>query len=163
MSRCAVRGCRFRHTHQTRAHRCGTCGDFGHGQLECSNPALRDELRSVVARERSVPTRHTGYACTVCGCRAPHTHDSTAHFCTTCTQRGTCLCPPPVVRAPATIDLTNDSTVVCPHCRQTCTIGEVVFTDAACCVCLEDVPLVVLQPCRHARVCEACARRMASD
>jgi hypothetical protein len=36
-SGCRVAGCHFKTEHLTRAHRCGTCSKFGHGQRECGN------------------------------------------------------------------------------------------------------------------------------
>ena len=32
---CLVKGCRFKNSHFTIAHLCGTCNSYGHGQLEC--------------------------------------------------------------------------------------------------------------------------------
>ena len=34
---CKVKGCRFKYTHTTKAHKCGICNQFGHGQIEHYN------------------------------------------------------------------------------------------------------------------------------
>ena len=34
---CRVIGCRFKGTHTWQDHICGTCGEKGHGQIECGN------------------------------------------------------------------------------------------------------------------------------
>ena len=41
---CRVAGCKYPETHVTSAHVCGTCGEKGHGQGECSNYNSIDKL-----------------------------------------------------------------------------------------------------------------------
>ena len=41
---CQVRHCRFSNTHVTMGHKCGKCGKYGHGVLECNNLGLINTL-----------------------------------------------------------------------------------------------------------------------
>ena len=43
---CKVLHCRYPNTHVTAGHKCGTCHQFGHGQIECNNDELRVALNS---------------------------------------------------------------------------------------------------------------------
>ena len=42
------------HSHTTAGHRCGICGKFGHGQIECNNPRLKVEPNSIINRVANV-------------------------------------------------------------------------------------------------------------
>lgn len=35
---CSVKECRFPCYHVTSGHKCGNCGKYGHGVIECSYP-----------------------------------------------------------------------------------------------------------------------------
>lgn len=79
---CRVRGCRFMNSHSTRGHRCGICGEYGHGVMECNN-------------NRSVENLHfydnevtPGERCTFPGCPNPETHTDSAHHCHRCGRLG---------------------------------------------------------------------------
>ena len=37
MNICKAINCRFKTTHITAGHKCGKCGKYGHGQVECGN------------------------------------------------------------------------------------------------------------------------------
>ena len=45
MNICRVRGCRYSSTHTTRHHRCGNCGELGHGVVECGNQTRIEYLK----------------------------------------------------------------------------------------------------------------------
>lgn len=79
---CRVRNCRHPTTHTTVAHRCGTCGQFGHGQMECQNIPLREGLVRFHGERINFLRR-----CTVPNCPHPDTHSSSAHHCTKCGRR----------------------------------------------------------------------------
>ena len=44
MSYCKVKNCRYPDTHVTIGHKCGKCGGFGHGQMECGKEYLINSL-----------------------------------------------------------------------------------------------------------------------
>ena len=78
---CRVRNCRHPESHTTVAHRCGTCGEFGHGQMECHRIDLRENLRQFHGERVNFLRR-----CTVPNCPNPDTHSTTSHHCTKCNQ-----------------------------------------------------------------------------
>ena len=45
MSYCKVAGCRFPKSHTTAGHLCGKCKQYGHGQIECNNPIMKESLK----------------------------------------------------------------------------------------------------------------------
>ena len=143
VSRCRVKGCRFPTAHTTWMHMCGTCGSFGHGQLECGDASAIRRLDGGNRWECCVQRR----TCDVTDCRCPWTHTRASHH----------------DRDDAEPELTEDQNIVrrCPQCR---TISSVdtrveIYTNAECIVCFDNVPKVVFRECRHAIVCAACARR----
>lgn len=79
---CRVRDCRHPTTHTTVAHRCGSCGEFGHGQIECRNVNLRDNLKKFYYERINFLRK-----CTVPNCPNPHTHSAVSHHCSKCGNR----------------------------------------------------------------------------
>jgi hypothetical protein len=81
---CKVNGCRYSKTHITKAHKCGNCGLFGHGKMECGNAELIKDLNTndtepfiICCIENCKDrTTHTieGHKCNFCGVYA---HDET--------------------------------------------------------------------------------------
>jgi len=87
---CIVKGCRFPSTHLTCSHKCGRCGKFGHGQMECCNwpkiVALRENSHSIVFPPY--------IQCQSILCPCPWTHSYDGHYCTHCGERHhETLCP----------------------------------------------------------------------
>ena len=41
---CRVIHCRFKGSHTWQDHKCGTCGEYGHGQMECGFKNLVDDI-----------------------------------------------------------------------------------------------------------------------
>lgn len=162
--RCSVRGCRFPETHVSAGHRCGICGESGHGQVECGNV---DMLRVLALDTERLPPRE---GCAVVGCLHTSTHRTAAHHCAACGQRGGGRCTectaatdePP---ADACARLSLRCSIRCPICRtpNLVDLTSIVYTtDSRCSVCFEAEPLVVMPTCRHACVCAACAREVAA-
>lgn len=84
---CQVRGCRYADSHTTRGHRCGTCGQYGHGILEC--PTTGGQCWwSTGGASWLTQTMPLGRTCNVVGCMTYTLHDSTAHHCHSCGARG---------------------------------------------------------------------------
>lgn len=143
-SRCRVQGCRHQWTHTTVAHRCGTCGATGHGQLECASQARRRSLESFF-HEVLHDTQ-----CDVPLCPDPQTHQRSAHVCATCGARGGgCACTTHLIRR-------------CPMCNTDSSVDLTteLYTGTDCVVCMQSGPVVVFTSCRHATVCKACALRL---
>lgn len=70
---CNVAGCRFKNTHYTFAHKCGSCHLYGHGQQECSTG------KRVIYNEESKESKESKERCTNINCKIPETHVIDAH------------------------------------------------------------------------------------
>ena len=157
---CQVAGCRHYTTHATSGHKCGRCGRFGHGQIECGRPSRIDLLQNLYGDDV------VAVACTVEGCNAPWTHSSAAHHCERCRNRPSeCQCQPMASQAsaltsvPTSVPTNSQATVYkCPTCRSSSRVDltMTLFTGAECVVCLESKPLTFFSGCRHATVCADC-------
>lgn len=142
---CRVKGCRFAVTHTTAGHRCGTCGSWAHGQLECGNASRLHRL-SRFCHETMPQDQH----CDRVNCTHPWSHTRAAHFCTTCQNYGDfCRCVPIVTRE-------------CPSCKQDSEVNlsQKLFTGADCIVCYDTKPLVLFGTCGHVNVCADCVVRL---
>lgn len=91
MSKCRANECKYPHSHVTKAHRCGKCGDFGHGLMECGNEAKIAALTRTSLRDR-LPER---FHCDLSDCACRWSHTSEAHHCKKCGGRAHCMtnCP----------------------------------------------------------------------
>ena len=83
VSSCKVKGCRYSNYHTTIGHRCGTCNSYGHGQLECNNATLKQQLSAFL--EEQMPEDQF---CTFSNCTYPWSHSSSSHHCFRCGGRG---------------------------------------------------------------------------
>ena len=84
MSSCQVACCRFPDSHTTQSHRCGYCGEYGHGQIECGNQAKINALQKFY---NDILPEHKW--CTHCPNHsfAKKKHVSHAHNCHKCGKR----------------------------------------------------------------------------
>ena len=79
---CKVLQCRYNKTHVTRGHKCGKCGMYGHGIIECTNTRYLSELHQYY--NDVVPVE---LQCRVENCRFYMYHTIDAHNCNICKQR----------------------------------------------------------------------------
>ena len=84
MSSCRVACCRFSDSHTTISHRCGNCGDYGHGQIECGNQSKINSLKKFY--DDILPESKW---CTHClnHSSVKKTHSSQSHNCYKCCRR----------------------------------------------------------------------------
>ena len=84
MSSCKVACCRFPDSHTTQSHRCGYCGQYGHGQIECGNQSKINALKEFYS---DILPEHKW--CTHCPTHsfAKKKHTSHAHNCHKCGKR----------------------------------------------------------------------------
>ena len=76
---CKVLNCRYPNYHTTSGHRCGKCGKFGHGQMECGDNTnnLVQYLHNIIPLDKQ---------CTVIGCKYKHNHMKESHLCQKCNR-----------------------------------------------------------------------------
>ena len=79
---CKVTNCRYPNTHTTFGHKCGKCGEFGHGMIECDIYNLKSNLQVFIYD--SLPQN---LRCTIPGCNVPYYHSNEAHHCPKCEVR----------------------------------------------------------------------------
>lgn len=141
---CKVKHCRFPNSHVTSGHRCGTCHNYGHGQLECSSDMLKNNLTNMYASERL----RISEACSVPNCRHSLYHKTNSHFCTVCRTYGH--------------DCNAYIQRMCPQCKLQSDVDTSmeIFTDVECIICFESKKKVVFSSCKHANVCKDCCERL---
>ena len=74
MQYCKVKRCRYSVHHVTMGHRCGTCKEYGHGQMECGN----DELIAILSKFRDEVMPDELY-CTYSLCQSRQSHSIKSH------------------------------------------------------------------------------------
>jgi hypothetical protein len=79
MEYCKVQNCRYSEYHATQRHRCGTCKQLGHGQMECNNMDLKYNLKQYIDRVNT--------PCTSIDCVDNTTHTTEGHDCLYCKLR----------------------------------------------------------------------------
>lgn len=79
MEYCKVKNCRYSTFHTTQRHRCGLCKHLGHGQMECNDIGLKNNLK------QSINT--VDIPCTVIDCVDNTTHTTEGHDCLYCKSR----------------------------------------------------------------------------
>jgi len=76
---CRVHNCRYSQYHTTSGHKCGKCGEFGHGQLECGNIVKIYNLKPYL-KEKIADAKQ----CSVMGCKFKCNHTNKSHYCDKC-------------------------------------------------------------------------------
>jgi hypothetical protein len=147
-SYCKVRWCRFSSTHVTKGHKCGTCGQYGHGETECNSQYYKDYLN-----QYDYDILPDELHCTVENCENKKYHTVVAHHCPKCQQRDT-------HSAANCQQMTKQQyDVKCPVCRKDNHIAKPIklfgITDQ-CCICMDSVVDVLLPDCGHCCVCLQC-------
>jgi len=74
---CKVKGCRNKLSHVTKYHMCGKCNNFGHGQVECGNEELTNNLIQYFNDTIDIK-------CEVPNCSNNQTHTTDGHICIFC-------------------------------------------------------------------------------
>ena len=152
MSYCKVSGCRFSNSHVTSGHKCGTCGQFGHGQIECKNKFLKEKLKQYL--DDKLPEY---LQCKILNCKYKWSHTVAAHTCRNCGERehDKLDCPKLSVN------------IKCPLCKvQNIVTKEMLqksyqfLSNNDCCICLEKKADVYFQSCHHVCICSECCQRL---
>lgn len=78
---CKVKNCRYNHTHITSGHKCGKCGLFGHGQIECGKQNLLQGL----IKYQNDELNNLDW-CNINNCFNHRLHKTIAHQCSKCNR-----------------------------------------------------------------------------
>jgi hypothetical protein len=78
---CKVYKCRYNSSHNTSMHLCGTCKEFGHGQLECGKQYYINKLKDDIDYTKQL---NSIIWCTMNGCSNKETHTTESHHCRFC-------------------------------------------------------------------------------
>jgi len=156
---CKVHGCRYKHSHVTTGHTCGTCKKYGHGQVECGNSNLIKKLEQYC--EDTLPIQKY---CTMKGCIRKEYHTTIAHHCSFRNCGGNhSIHDCPIILNGVCDDLIK---IECPICRKDSTIPstytKIIGYDTKCIICYTNNVEVLLQ-CGHANICDTCCRIMNSN
>jgi hypothetical protein len=81
---CKVEGCRYKNEHLTERHCCGKCTLNGHGQIECGNDQLIQDLKALTI---GLNVLKIEYPCNLKDCIDPHSHTTKGHSCLYCDKR----------------------------------------------------------------------------
>lgn len=150
---CLVAGCRHPMSHVTRGHKCGTCGQYGHGQMECGVPA-----RYPRGDTSTVPNVTQ---CAVRGCRHKALHTTGGHRCATCGQFGH-ECGEHRARldgGAGSVPLAESAPcVVCRRVQPRASWVQT-FVSSECPVCLEQQNILVSNVCWHG-ICGECLPKL---
>ena len=167
---CKVRGCRFNRTHITMHHKCGTCGQFGHGNWECYNPDDKKELEIHYKQTELIPENNR---CDILNCKTPWTHTNESHYCSKCDERGvehrnSCNIINFVINNDNFV-INNDNnnnnikTIKCPSCNtenSTVDMSKEYSVDGDCVICYNKGKMVLIEPCNHVTVCVDCVKSL---
>lgn len=139
---CRVRSCRFKFSHVTRGHACGTCGALGHGQTECGRRSKTEALEALYSNDEMPPDMR----CKVRFCTSSRLHATSGHVCPDCGSRKECSCNEPAPKR-------------CPMCNVVSGMqwSLPLFTGEPCVACCDDSRLYAFLGCGHVCLCETCA------
>ncbi len=151
---CKVSYCRFSNTHVTKGHRCGVCGKYGHGEIECKNHFaiynLQEKYHSDVLPEDRM--------CTVLDCNDKAYHTVEAHHCSNCGKRE--------LHTKDNCPYLKNYKAQCPLCRTENIITEpkkILGLSDKCSICLDNDVHILFPNCSHCCVCSDCFHKMASQ
>jgi hypothetical protein len=146
---CQVKYCRFRSSHVTCGHKCGKCGKYGHGQIECSDNQKINLLYKYGGDIMSKNNR-----CTIVGCQRYWSHSNVAHHCSFCNGRehDRFKCP----------HIEMFWKINCPICRLDNKVSfkqKLIFGSLTnCCCCLSEKANVFFPECGHLCICKDCCK-----
>lgn len=139
--------CRYAEYHTTNGHKCGKCGDFGHGRRECGNDEVILNLKNVELSSDD--------ECKALGCRFRKYHIKEGHYCIKCKGYGHSR-----LECPDDVKYNN---VKCPICNTSNNVPKVrkkAFVDATCCICLDNKASVFFPNCGHICICDMCYNKL---
>lgn len=152
---CKIRSCRFPGSHVSLAHKCGDCGQFGHGLIECKNSNSRRKLLDDIQFYPAYLPQNI--SCQVADCATYWQHTSQSHHCSLCGDRHEEF---------KCNSLTKkcDGKVICPLCKLENSVDvnadRIFGISETCKVCLYAEVEILLPGCKHACLCRQCFNTM---
>jgi hypothetical protein len=151
MSECKVKYCRYKNSHVTCNHLCGKCKQLGHGEVECNNYYLKNQLKKYLNDELPLDLQ-----CSFAGCYTKNLHSIDAHHCTLCNDR---------YHSKETCSKSiNEIKIICPLCKENnsfLSIQQKVYgIEDKCCICLDNNVNVYFPTCGHICICIECCNKI---
>jgi len=156
---CRVMGCKNKHTHVTYGHRCLSCNNDGHGQIECGNLTRINALYKESFNDK---LKFSYDWCTIRNCKYPWSHMNKAHYCSICNglNHSSGDCPSPhgsIYNRCREEQLYN---VKCPICLKDNIVNIVkdkaFGLDTLCKSCFVNTINIRLPNCKHTLLCGEC-------
>lgn len=147
---CQVKECRFNYSHTTSGHKCGRCGKYGHGVLECVQND--NEVLRIMNQNHGGDMLSKDLRCTVPNCSTFWNHTIDAHNCQKCDKKSKVEC------------CSNEIKLDCPVCRQENIINAnhigITGVEQTCVVCLDNKANVFFEKCKHINTCINCCESL---
>jgi hypothetical protein len=155
---CKVGYCRYNRTHVTKGHKCGRCGEYGHGDFECG-----DNRRVYMLEKFFSDELPNSIQCTVSDCEYQHLHTVDAHHCPRCRRRETHTVAECTMNTMSSIGSNTRYNIKCPICRTDntlCNPKKILGLNDKCCICMDNNVEILFPTCNHVCVCKACVDKL---
>jgi hypothetical protein len=134
-------------------HQCGNCKKYGHGQMECGNTILIDQLEELYGKDELPYTKR----CNIYMCKYRWSHSTPSHNCSKCNKNhGKNVCPLNLQNINYEVEYKID----CPICKVKNKIyknqKKVNGIEDKCIICLENPIEIFLPNCGHTCICSKC-------
>jgi len=162
---CKVQKCRFPHSHVTAGHKCGTCGQYGHGIIEHGNTSSYKKLEYFFSDK--MPKYLT---CTRAKCTNPTLHMTSGHMCELCNENThsevnckrnnefVCRKEQELQTKTKKHKIIKLDCQICSVENYVDTVNDVVFgVDTLCKICCDNNVELRLPVCKHTVMCISCA------
>lgn len=157
---CTVENCRFSQYHVTSGHKCGKCGQHGHGLMECGSPVKLSKLSSSLST--ILPPK---LQCNFGECKYKQYHTTNGHQCSKCKEllHSSSTCPKNI----SSIAKKTILDIKCPICKQDNKVDKeqqkIFGLTESCVVCLGNKIEVFFPNCGHVCICLSCFEKLSVD
>lgn len=166
---CRVTQCRFKGSHTWQDHKCGTCGKYGHGQMECGvknlvNDIIKYGSNDMIKKE---------LWCKSINCARKKFHTSSSHLCEHCIKtksinkcyHTTQDCDDPNHPLKSIDNKTYTHNIICPLCLTDNKVNKdkmepIYGLDSKCQICVTNNVNYLLDKCKHCIMCLDCAKQI---
>jgi len=158
VSYCRCSECRFKYTHTTSYHKCGTCGLNGHGQLEHGHTDYIQKLSQLSEHDYLKPELW----CKSPNCSKKTTHTDTSHICELCGEYHIqTLCSKYKITQSTDI---KPFIIECPLCMAKNEVDDstkpIFGISEKCNICATNEISFILPTCNHCCMCLSCSEQL---